>query len=181
MPPATQPTPATIRIAPGSADTQRCPLWIGSHRPAQNACQRGKDHTMLNRTLLLAATLVATPAVWAFAAGVDDHPGAAASPHTGFSSGMTPNAGTASGTSDGTTDTGATSPGSSSGTSYGSSPGSSSRTSSASSGQLTGQTGPHGNGQVPPGGATVGPGSGNRDNRLGYSKGGDENSPTGKN
>jgi hypothetical protein len=41
-----------------------------------------------------------------------DHPGAAASPHTGFSSGMTPNAGTASGTMDGTTDTGATSPGS---------------------------------------------------------------------
>jgi hypothetical protein len=41
-----------------------------------------------------------------------NHPGAAASPHTGFSSGMTPSAGTASGTSDGTTDTGATSPGS---------------------------------------------------------------------
>jgi hypothetical protein len=39
-------------------------------------------------------------------------PGAGASPHTGFSSGMTPSAGTASGTADGTTDTGATSPGS---------------------------------------------------------------------
>jgi hypothetical protein len=41
-----------------------------------------------------------------------DNPGAAASPHTGFSSGITPSAGTASGTRDGTTDTGATSPGS---------------------------------------------------------------------
>jgi hypothetical protein len=60
----------------------------------------------------------ATPdqASTARAAGADDHPGAAASPHTGFSSGMAPDAGTASGTRDGTTDTGATSPGSSSGT-----------------------------------------------------------------
>ena len=41
-----------------------------------------------------------------------DSPGAAASPHTGYSSGMTPGAGTGSGTADGTTDTGATSPGS---------------------------------------------------------------------
>jgi len=39
-------------------------------------------------------------------------PGAAASPHTGYSAGMTPSAGTGSGTPDGTTDTGATSPGS---------------------------------------------------------------------
>jgi hypothetical protein len=39
-------------------------------------------------------------------------PGAAASPHTGYSAGMVPNAGTGSGTADGTTDTGATSPGS---------------------------------------------------------------------
>ena len=39
-------------------------------------------------------------------------PGAAASPHTGYSAGITPNAGTGSGTADGTTDTGATSPGS---------------------------------------------------------------------
>ena len=39
-------------------------------------------------------------------------PGAAASPHTGYSAGMTPSAGTGSGTADGTTDTGATSPGS---------------------------------------------------------------------
>jgi len=39
-------------------------------------------------------------------------PGAAASPHTGYSSGMIPHAGTGSGTADGTTDTGATSPGS---------------------------------------------------------------------
>jgi hypothetical protein len=39
-------------------------------------------------------------------------PGAGASPHTGYSSGMTPSAGTGSGTADGTTDTGATSPGS---------------------------------------------------------------------
>jgi hypothetical protein len=39
-------------------------------------------------------------------------PGASASPHTGFSSGMTPSAETASGTADGTTDTDATSPGS---------------------------------------------------------------------
>ena len=44
----------------------------------------------------------------------------------------------------------------------------------------TGQTGPHGNGQVPPGGTAVGPGSGNSDNRPGYSKGGGENSPVGK-
>jgi hypothetical protein len=35
----------------------------------------------------------------------------------------------------------------------------------------TGQTGPHGNGQVPPGGTTVGPGSGNSENRPGYSIG----------
>jgi len=49
----------------------------------------------------------------------DDNPGAAASPHTGYSSGMAPNAGTGSGTADGTTDTGATSPGS--GKAYGSS------------------------------------------------------------
>ena len=46
------------------------------------------------------------------AAAASQAPGAAASPHTGFSSGMTPAAGTASGTADGTTDTGATSPGS---------------------------------------------------------------------
>lgn len=46
------------------------------------------------------------------ASSVSNSPGAGASPHTGFSSGMTPSAGTASGTADGTTDTGATSPGS---------------------------------------------------------------------
>ena len=46
------------------------------------------------------------------ASKASNSPGAAASPHTGFSSGMTPTAGTASGTADGTTDTGATSPGS---------------------------------------------------------------------
>jgi hypothetical protein len=46
---------------------------------------------------------------------------------------------------------------------------------------VTNQTGPHGNGQVPPGGTTVGPGSGSRDNRLGYGKGDGENSPVGKN
>ena len=46
------------------------------------------------------------------ASSASNSPGAGASPHTGFSSGMTPNAGTASGTADGTTDTGATSPGS---------------------------------------------------------------------
>jgi hypothetical protein len=46
------------------------------------------------------------------ASSASKSPGAGASPHTGFSSGMTPSAGTASGTADGTTDTGATSPGS---------------------------------------------------------------------
>lgn len=46
------------------------------------------------------------------AADAGKSPGAAASPHTGYSSGITPSAGTGSGTSDGTTDTGATSPGS---------------------------------------------------------------------
>jgi hypothetical protein len=46
------------------------------------------------------------------ASKASNSPGAGASPHTGFSSGMTPSAGTASGTADGTTDTGATSPGS---------------------------------------------------------------------
>jgi hypothetical protein len=46
------------------------------------------------------------------ASRASNSPGAGASPHTGFSSGMTPSAGTASGTADGTTDTGATSPGS---------------------------------------------------------------------
>jgi hypothetical protein len=46
------------------------------------------------------------------ASSARNSPGAGASPHTGFSSGMTPSAGTASGTADGTTDTGATSPGS---------------------------------------------------------------------
>jgi hypothetical protein len=46
------------------------------------------------------------------ASSASNSPGAGASPHTGFSSGMTPSAGTASGTADGTTDTGATSPGS---------------------------------------------------------------------
>jgi hypothetical protein len=46
------------------------------------------------------------------AANASNSPGAGASPHTGFSSGLTPSAGTASGTADGTTDTGATSPGS---------------------------------------------------------------------
>jgi hypothetical protein len=44
------------------------------------------------------------------AANASDSPGAAASPHTGYSAGMTPSAGTGSGTADGTTDTGATSP-----------------------------------------------------------------------
>jgi len=43
-----------------------------------------------------------------------------------------------------------------------------------------GQIGPHGNGQVPLGGTTVGPGSGNNDTRLGYAKGEGENSPVGK-
>ena len=46
------------------------------------------------------------------AAEAGKSPGAAASPHTGYSAGMTPSAGTGSGTPDGTTDTGATSPGS---------------------------------------------------------------------
>ncbi len=46
------------------------------------------------------------------ASSASKSPGAGASPHTGFSSGMTPSAGTASGTADGTTDAGATSPGS---------------------------------------------------------------------
>jgi hypothetical protein len=46
------------------------------------------------------------------AANADKSPGAGASPHTGYSAGMTPTAGTGSGTPDGTTDTGATSPGS---------------------------------------------------------------------
>lgn len=46
------------------------------------------------------------------AADANKSPGAAASPHTGYSSGITPSAGTGSGTADGTTDTGATSPGS---------------------------------------------------------------------
>jgi hypothetical protein len=45
---------------------------------------------------------------------------------------------------------------------------------------MTDQTAPHGNGQVPPGGTTVGPASGNRDTGLGYGKGGGENSPVGK-
>jgi hypothetical protein len=45
-------------------------------------------------------------------ASVSNSPGAGASPHTGFSAGMTPSAGTASGTADGTTATGATSRGS---------------------------------------------------------------------
>jgi hypothetical protein len=44
------------------------------------------------------------------AAEASKSPGAAASPHTGFSAGMVPSAGTGSGTPDGTTDTGATSP-----------------------------------------------------------------------
>ena len=44
------------------------------------------------------------------AAKASNSPGAAASPHTGYSAGMTPSAGTGSGTADGTTDTGATSP-----------------------------------------------------------------------
>ena len=39
------------------------------------------------------------------ASSASNSPGAGASPHTGFSSGMTPTAGTASGTADGTTDT----------------------------------------------------------------------------
>jgi hypothetical protein len=73
------------------------------------------------RTILLAATLVAATGVWAFAAS--DKPSDAASPHTGFSAGMTPSAGTASGTRDGTTDTGATSPSSSNSNTYGSPPG----------------------------------------------------------
>ena len=47
------------------------------------------------------------------AADAGKSPGAAASPHTGYSSGITTGAGTGSGTADGTTDTGATSPGSS--------------------------------------------------------------------
>jgi hypothetical protein len=43
------------------------------------------------------------------------------------------------------------------------------------------QSAPHGNGQVPPGGTTVGPASGNTsDSRGGYAKGGGENSPVGK-
>jgi hypothetical protein len=46
------------------------------------------------------------------APGAANHPGAAASPHTGYSAGVNPNAGTPSGTNDGTDDTGATSPGS---------------------------------------------------------------------
>jgi hypothetical protein len=46
------------------------------------------------------------------ASSARNSPGAGASPHTGYSSGMTPSAGTGSGTADGTTDTGATSPGS---------------------------------------------------------------------
>ena len=46
------------------------------------------------------------------ASSASNSPRAGASPHTGFSSGVTPSAGTASGTADGTTDTGATSPGS---------------------------------------------------------------------
>jgi hypothetical protein len=46
------------------------------------------------------------------AAEASESPGAAASPHTGFSAGLAPSAGTGSGTADGTTDTGATSPGS---------------------------------------------------------------------
>jgi hypothetical protein len=46
------------------------------------------------------------------ASSASNSPGAGASPHTGYSSGMTPSAGTGSGTADGTTDTGATSPGS---------------------------------------------------------------------
>ena len=46
------------------------------------------------------------------AADASKAPGAGASPHTGYSAGMTPKAGTGSGTADGTTDTGATSPGS---------------------------------------------------------------------
>jgi hypothetical protein len=45
-------------------------------------------------------------------AEASNSPGAAASPHTGFSAGMVPSAGTGSGTPDGTTETGATSPGS---------------------------------------------------------------------
>jgi hypothetical protein len=60
-------------------------------------------------TLALAAMLLASPSIVVFAA---DSPGSGASPHTGFSGGMTPGAGTQSGTADGTTDTGATSPGS---------------------------------------------------------------------
>jgi microsomal dipeptidase-like Zn-dependent dipeptidase len=41
------------------------------------------------------------------ASSASNSPGAGASPHTDFSSGMTPTGGTASGTADGTTDTGA--------------------------------------------------------------------------
>jgi hypothetical protein len=40
------------------------------------------------------------------APGAADHPGAAASPHTGYSAGVNPNAGTPSGTNDGTDATG---------------------------------------------------------------------------
>jgi hypothetical protein len=47
-------------------------------------------------------------------------------------------------------------------------------------GQTSMQTAPHGNGQMPPGGTTVGPASGNRDTGLSYGKGGGENSPVGK-
>jgi hypothetical protein len=67
---------------------------------------------MLNKAvlLLLAAGMAAGPAECSFAAA--DTPGNAAAPTTGYSSGVTPSAGTASGTRDGTTDTGATSPGS---------------------------------------------------------------------
>lgn len=44
----------------------------------------------------------------------------------------------------------------------------------------TDENGPHGNGQVPRGGTTVGPNSGNGDTRPGYAKQGGENSPVGK-
>ena len=54
------------------------------------------------------------------APGAANNPGAAASPHTGYSAGVNPNAGTPSGTNDGTDDTGATSPGSSDSHAYGS-------------------------------------------------------------
>jgi hypothetical protein len=40
------------------------------------------------------------------APGAANHPGAAASPHTGYSAGVDPNAGTPSGTNDGTDATG---------------------------------------------------------------------------